>query len=199
MIMSFVEFLIQNNYLEEKYREDSIYGLTVLLEKMVVCTILFGMSLLLGKSMEGMVFIVCFLLLRQATGGFHANTFLGCLIGSIVTVLLVLEVFVALTEQHMILFGILLIFSVVCILLFAPINHPNLRLTFEEQRKHRYWSRVILFVEVGISGAGFILKMKWHQYIMMAIIICAVFIVIAKLLRQEVKMDEGKEDRVSYS
>ena len=199
MIMNFVEFLIQNNYLEEKYREDSIYGLTVLMEKMVVCTILFGMSLLLGKFLEGMVFIVCFLLLRQTTGGFHANTFLGCLIGSIVTVLFVLEVFALLLEQHMIIFGILLIFSVVCILLFAPINHPNLRLTFEEQRKHRCWSRVILFVEVGISGVGFILKMKWHQYIMMAIVICAVFIVVAKLLRQEVKVDEGKEDRVSYS
>ena len=195
MVTIFVEFLIRNNALEEKYREDSIYGLTIVLEKIVACMILFGISFLLGKFLEGMVFVVCFLMLRQTTGGFHANTFLGCIIGSIITVVLVLEVLASLAEGHITIFGIMLIISIFCILLYAPINHPDLMLTLEEQGKYRYWSRVVLFIEIGIVGLGYILRMKWQQYIMIAIIICAVFIVVAKLLGQEVSMDESKEGR----
>lgn len=195
MVEDFVDILIQNNALEEKYREDSIYWLTISLEKMVTCTVLFGISFLLGKFIEGIVFVVCFLMLRRTTGGFHAKTFLSCLIGSITTVILVLEILSSLAEKHVILFGLMIIISIVCILVFAPVNHPNLMLTLEEQKKHRYWSRWVLFIEIGIAGVSCILQMKWQYYIMMAIIICAVFIIVAKLLRQEVKMDEGKEDK----
>lgn len=195
MVTDFVDFLIRNHSLEEKYREYSIYGLTMAVEKMIVCTVLFGISLLLGKVPEGMVFIVCFLALRQTTGGFHAETFLGCLAGSVTTVVLVLEVFVPLLAKHMNIFGLLLIFSIVCILLFAPVNHPDLVLTPEERRKYRNWSRGVLFMETGTVVAGNILKMRCQQYILMAIIICAVFIVLAKIIRQEVRTDENEENR----
>ncbi len=48
MVADFVDFLIRNHALEEKYREYSIYGLTMAVEKMIVCTVLLGISLLLG-------------------------------------------------------------------------------------------------------------------------------------------------------
>ncbi len=195
MVADFVDFLIRNHALEEKYREYSIYGLTMAVEKMIVCTVLLGISLLLGKVPEGMVFIACFLALRQTTGGFHAETFLGCLIGSVITVVLVLEVLAKLADGHLFIMVSLFIISSVCILLFAPVNHPGLMLTLEEQRQYRYWSRVVLFVEIGLALTGCILQMKWQRYIMMAIIICAIFIIVAKLLRQEVRMDESSEER----
>lgn len=199
MVADFVDFLIRSHALEEKYREDSIYGLTLVFEKLIVCTVLFMLSFLLGKLWEGVVFTVCFLMLRQTTGGFHAKSFPGCFIGSVAAVVLTFEVFVPLLAKHMIIFGLMLAISILCILLFAPVNHPDLMLTLEEQRKYRNWSRGILFLEIGAAGIGTILKMKWQQYILMAIIICAVFIVVAKLIRQEVRTDENKENRQSNS
>lgn len=195
MVADLVDFLIRSHALEEKYREDSIYGLTLVFEKLIVCTVLFILSFLLGKFWEGVAFTVCFLMLRQTTGGFHAKSFPGCFIGSIATVVLTLEIFVPLLTKYKIIFGLICIISILCILLFAPVNHPDLMLTQEEQRKHRNWSRGILFMEIGAAGIGTILKMKWQQYILMAIIICAVFIVIAKLIRQEVRTDENKKNR----
>lgn len=195
MVANFVDFLIQSHALEEKYREDSIYGLTLIFEKLIVCTVLFILSFLLGKLWEGVTFTVCFLMLRQTTGGFHAKSFSGCFIGSIATVILTLEVFVPLLAKYIILFGVMLVISIVCILLFAPVNHPNLMLTLEEQRRHRNWSRGILFMEIGVAGAGILLKMEWQQYILMAIIVCAVFIIVAKIIQQEVRTDENKKNR----
>ena len=111
MVADLVDFLIRSHALEEKYREDSIYGLTLVFEKVIVCTVLFIISFLLGKFWEGVVFTVCFLILRQTTGGFHAKSFLGCFIGSIVSVVLALEVFVPLLAKYMILFGVTLVIS----------------------------------------------------------------------------------------
>lgn len=195
MVANFIEFLIQNNVLEEKYREDTIYSMTLVLEKLVACTILFGVSFLLGKFMEGMVFVVCFLMLRQTTGGFHANTFLGCLIGSISTVVLVLEVLATLLAKHIVIFGVLCVLSIIVILFFTPVNHPDLMLTLEEQKKCRCWGRGVLFVEIGMVTAGYILQRQWQQYIMISIIVCAIYIIVAKLLRQEVKINEGRKDQ----
>lgn len=195
MVANFVDFLIRSHALEEKYREDSVYGLTLVFEKLIVYTVLFIISFLLGKFWEGVAFTVCFLMLRQTTGGFHAKSFLGCFIGSIAMVVLTLEVFAPLLTKYMIIFGLTLVISIICILFFAPVNHPDLMLTLEEQRKHRNWSRGILFIEIGAAGAGILLKVEWQQYILMAIIVCAVFIVVAKLIRQEVRTDENKENR----
>ena len=195
MVANFVDFLIRSHALEEKYREDSIYGLTLIFEKLIVYKVLFILSFLLGKFWEGVTFTACFLMLRQTTGGFHAKSFSGCFIGSIATVILTLEVFVPLLAKYIILFGVMLVISIVCILLFAPVNHPNLMLTLEEQRRHRNWSRGILFMEIGVAGAGILLKMEWQQYILMAIIVCAVFIIVAKIIQQEVRTDENKKNR----
>lgn len=147
MVADFVDFLIRSHALEEKYREDSIYGLTLVFEKLIVCMVLFILSFLLGKFWEGVVFTVCFLMLRQTTGGFHAKSFPGCFIGSIATVVLTLEVFVPLLAKYMILFGVTLVISIICILIFAPVNHPDLILTLEEQKKNKKRT------EIGAEGS----------------------------------------------
>ncbi len=195
MVAGFVDFLIRNNALEKQYREEAVYGMTLAVEKVIVCVAVCMVSFMLGKFLEGAVFTLCFLALRQTTGGFHAKSFPGCFVGSVVTVVLCLEVFVPLLAKHLIVFGILFIISIICILFFAPVNHPDLMLTAEEQRKYRIRGRGILFMETGAAVAGTILKMKWQQYIMLTVIICAVFIVLAKLIRQEVRTDENKENR----
>ncbi len=195
MVAGFVDFLIRNNALEKQYREEAVYGMTLTVEKVIVCVAVCMVSFMLGKFLEGAVFTLCFLALRQTTGGFHAKSFPGCFVGSVVTVVLCLEVFVPLLAKHLIVFGMLFIISIICILFFAPVNHPDLMLTAEEQRKYRIRGRGILFMETGAAVAGTILKMKWQQYIMLTVIICAVFIVLAKLIRQEVRTDENKENR----
>ena len=193
MVADFVEFLIQNGSLEEKYREDSIYGLTLAIEKAVAYVVLLGIAFFLGKPVEGLVFLISFLLLRQTTGGFHAKTFFGCLFGSGVTFFLVLEILAPLTERYLLPAGILFLFSIICIFCFSPVNHPNLMLTGEEKRRHRYLSRGVLALETGVAGIFTILHTGWKQYVIMAVIVCAVFILIAKLIRQEVIEDEVNE------
>lgn len=186
----FVDYLIKNNALEEKYREGSIYGLTIIAEKMIVCAILIAVSVGLGKVKEGIIFAVSFMMLRQVTGGFHATTFLKCLIGSVTIFVLSLEVFANLVNNYRAIATLLCIISCICIIVCAPVNHPNLMLSQMEKGRLRFASRVVLSVEVALIVLGYIFRLKYQWHIMMAVIICAFFIIVGKLLRQEVKMNE---------
>lgn len=145
-----------------------------------------------GKPLQGMLFALSFVSLRQTTGGFHAESFWGCLFGSTLILLSTVKIIVPISERYAEVIGILLLLSILCILCFAPVNHPNLALTKEERKKHKYLSICVLCVELGIIGVGEYLQMHFQRYMIASVILCAVFILLAKIIGQEVKGDERK-------
>lgn len=116
--------------------------------------------------------------------------FFTCLTGSVLTLLMALEIIAPLIEKYEMVKGIIFILSTVCIWCFAPVNHPNLALSKCEQQEYKMWSRKVLGMEFGVIVIAYLLHMRWQQYMMLAIVFCAVFILIAKIVRQEVKCDE---------
>lgn len=187
IVNAFIEYLIKNGVLEEEYREDSIYGMTLLTEKIISCSLLFMITVLFGRPLEGIIFIASFLSLRQATGGFHMKTFAGCLLGSSIIILTVFGGFAPVLQTRSVLLNILLFISAILIIVFAPVNHPNLMLTREEKRRHKYWSIGILILELVSMEIGNAMRVPWSVYIALAIIMCGTFIIVAKILRQEVR------------
>lgn len=190
MIVKFVKYLIDKDVLDKQYEEDSIYGLTIMLEKIAAYVVLFCIAFIVRKPIEGIIFTVSFMAVRQTTGGFHAKSFLGCLTGSVLTLLMALEIIAPLIEKYEMVKGIIFILSTVCIWCFAPVNHPNLALSKCEQQEYKMWRRKVLGMEFGVIVIAYLLHMRWQQYMMIAIMFCAVFILIAKIVRQEVKCDE---------
>ncbi len=192
MITGLVDFLIQQDVLDKTYRDNSVYGLTLFLEKMVTYLLLMGISFFLGKPAEGLMFAICFVFLRQSTGGFHAKTFIGCLAGSVLSFYVAMEVMAVWLQSHVLISSSLLLMACICVFVWAPVNHPNLLLTEDEIKRNKLWSRSILLIEVCIIEIGYVLHMQWQQYIVSAVILCATFILIAKLIGQEVKNYEKK-------
>ena len=193
MVAFFVDYLIRKNVLEQEEREDSIYGLTLLSEKIIAYAVLISIAFLVGKPVAGIVFAVSFMALRQMTGGYHVESFIGCLTGSALTLFIALEVAAPMTQKYFMWALVIFLLACVCIWLWAPVNHPNLCLSIEEQRSYRIWSRYGLGIECVLIGLGYFLRMRWQRYIMIAIIFCAVYIITAKAMGQEVKGYEEKE------
>lgn len=150
MIVKFVKYLIDKDVLDKQYEEDSIYGLTIMLEKIAAYVVLFCIAFIVRKPIEGIIFTVSFMAVRQTTGGFHAKSFLGCLTGSVLTLLMALEIIAPLIEKYEMVKGIIFILSTVCIWCFAPVNHPNLALSKCEQQEYKMWSRKVLGMEFGV-------------------------------------------------
>ena len=55
MIVKFVKYLIDKDVLDKQYEEDSIYGLTIMLEKIAAYVVLFCIAFIVRKPIEGII------------------------------------------------------------------------------------------------------------------------------------------------
>ena len=70
--------------------------------------------------------------------------------------------------------------------IFSPVNHPNLNLSKEEMSDCRKGVYVAILTEVLIASCLYLLSGILHIFIASAIILCALTVILAKLLRQEI-------------
>lgn len=186
MVAKFIDELVKRDILDEYCRDEYVYAVTIRAEKIVTYSILFFIAILCDKFVSGMIYSLSFMLLRQTTGGFHAKSYAGCLIGTTLLFVISIEVFAPFLGKHSEMEGIFLLLSILCILRYAPVNHPNMGLSKSEQEAHRRKSWLTVLIEVFFICLSKILKIGCYQYISTGIITCAVFILLAKLIRQEV-------------
>lgn len=79
------------------------------------------------------------------------------------------------------------------ILLFGSINHPNIDMENDELQESKALSRIIVCMEFCV-----ILFLVWMgnadvivAYLSLAIVLCAILLIMAKVSGQEVKRNEG--------
>lgn len=183
-----IELLADNNIIEKDRSDEYLYYITVLVEKTIVYCVLTIQLFLLKKPIEGFIFLCCLMLLRRTTGGYHADCFLKCFMGSVLLVLLSVMAVTPFLMEYKYIALIALVVSVMIIYLFAPVNHPNLNLNKKEWTQNRKLSRLILLIQLLVICLGFLYNRVWQWNMVTAIVICAILILAAKLLGQEVKI-----------
>lgn len=183
------------NYEEgsDENKELYIYGFQIIVSKGLTYIVLLLLGIVFGRIFEMLFFISFALLLRGYTGGYHLHNSLGCFISTIA--ISIISIFIAVNmkiQVAVILIPILLFLSSVCIFIFAPINHPNLRLTKQETKKCRMLSRRYLILELSFVLLLLILHAKESIIISasLAITFVAITMIIAKIIKQEVLYNE---------
>lgn len=182
-------YLVKNNYIDEEKREEYIYGLEVILGKVINYFTLLLLAAINRKVFETLLYMIVFFSLRKGTGGFHAKSVRNCYMGTIVIYFVVVEFIVPALVCDLYLMGTTTVCAVIIIFLFAPVNHPNLNLDKKEIEVCRWYSRILA---VGIGVMIFIFFMlelisAYIPYIVAGIGMDAGLLVMAKITRQEVK------------
>lgn len=191
MVESVVNVIIsqmeKENLLSVEMKEHYEYALIIMIEKwMTILSILF-ISVLFGKSVPMLLFLGFFLTLRKRTGGFHANSFLQCYIGSLI--ISVATIFLCpVLENNMGVLYAMLVCAIVMISAAGTINHPGLALDEYELQESKRAARNMLCLESMILLAAITLDIRhiYICYMSMAIILCAILMCVAKILKQEV-------------
>ncbi len=196
MVNKFSQFLVgqltRNGIIEKGRAEEYVYGLEMLFEKVISYTILVILAVAIDMLVPSLVFLVFFLTLREWGGGFHASTYGGGLIGTILIYLFCSKILVDFFMVERMTMYIALAVTSVCILALAPVNHPNLSLTEKEMGDCRMGVRVALFAELAAILVGIAMRIDSSYIIFasMGVIMCGVLLLVAKILRQEVKPGE---------
>lgn len=134
--------LIASSVIEESDRELYSYGFFLLLSSVLylVVAAIFGSAF--GILWESIVFYFLFSILREYAGGIHAKTEHGCMLSTILALLLsIIGIRKMIQAELSTTAMVFLIVGCAAVFLFSPLDVPEKRLSAEDWRYYRRISR----------------------------------------------------------
>ncbi len=187
-------YLIMNKVGTVDYEESYIYGIEIMIEKFITYSVLLILALYFKQIIPSLLFVIFFVLLRGYTGGYHANTYAGCFISTLVMYLTCSLVLAPrLLEEEILLFPGLAI-TIIVILTLAPVNHPNLDMNSKEIKNCKMGTKVVILIETVFILGGIICNVSkiYIVFSLLGMVMCAILLILAKIMKQEVKVHEEK-------
>lgn len=186
--------IISNKLIPDNMREWYIYAFCRLFETFISLGMLMIVGVGTNRLLPLILFWVFFDLLRRRAGGYHCEKYWQCFITTTIVFIGVVKIEPFLSSHPIILYSLLVVASLV-ILIVGTINHPNIDYDSMELVKSKEFSRHILAIELFVILSFFMLGVKefYLTYMSVGVIICAILMGLAKLLGQEVKVNEKAE------
>lgn len=189
MAIKLVDRMKENNLISISDGEYYEYALITMMERGITVGTILLLGLLCRQVIPTICFLVFFLSLRKRTGGFHADKFWQCYLGTVITFVAVVGIAEILSAKPAILLG-MLFFSVIVIEVIGTINHPNMDMNVAELQEAKKSARIMVLLELVIiimlESLG--LDGLYVTYMSIAVILCAILLCFAKIIKQEVKV-----------
>lgn len=149
--------LIASSVIEESDRELYSYGFFLLLSSVLylVVAAIFGSAF--GILWESIVFYFLFSILREYAGGIHAKTEHGCMLSTILALLLsIIGIRKMMQAELSTAAMVFLIVGCAAVFLFSPLDVPEKRLSADDRRYYRRISRrlAVAYALLGVWAAA---------------------------------------------
>lgn len=154
-------FFVRNDVIKSEDEEVYEYGLQLLLSTVFNGIIALILAIISGTALQCVCYLAVFVLLRKSAGGFHAKTHFGCCcILSVVLSLFIIFIKFVPNEVYGIVAAIAVVFSVVIILMFAPLEHENKPISDKDKSRLRKISIIYAILFALLVFVLFIAKLK---------------------------------------
>ena len=182
--------LLRNKLIAENEKHIYQYSLQVKIEKIVGMIAIIILGYLLHVFFQTIIFWLFFSSIRKRSGGYHMNSFFGCFLGSIGLYMIFAVGIYPFILDHLLVNYFFVILSYITIMLIGSVNHPNMAWTDEEYRASKKRVYIIATVElICIIFTSVVLDDNSYMIFMSyGIILTALLLIIAKLIKQEVKV-----------
>ena len=152
-----LKYLIKTDVINKS--EDALayykYGLEITISSLLNILLIISIGIISGQLIESVLFLICFIPLRQFTGGYHANSYLKCNFMFSVLFIILLAIF-NLTVTQITFYGciLMLVFSIATFISECPIEHSNKPLTDSQKVKNKYLSIILglLYGAIGVMS-----------------------------------------------
>lgn len=154
-------FFARNKVIKSEDEEVYEYGLQLLLSTVFNGIIALVLAIISGTVLQCVCYLAVFVLLRKSAGGFHAKTHFGCCcILAVVLSLFIMFIKFVPNEAYSIVSAIAVVFSVVIILIFAPLEHENKPISDRDKIRLRKISVIYAVLFTFLILVLFIVKLK---------------------------------------
>lgn len=132
-----VRHYISTNKIEKEHEEVYVYSFELLISTILNLLIVLIISIATKLIVEGIMFSICFMVIRSLAGGYHSNTHWGCLL----TLLIIFSIYVILyklIDFEAILYLSISMMSLSTVIAFlAPVDSINKPLTIKEYKRNK--------------------------------------------------------------
>lgn len=165
------------------------YALIAMVENIVTVVTILLLGVIFEKFLHTVCFWAFFISLRKRTGGFHADKFWQCYLGTVITYIAIIQAMPMLCRTPTVIYGMLFL-AIILIYVIGTINHPNVDMNKSELQESKKAARPIVIMEVMIIAVLVYLKadILYIGYMSVAIILCAFLMCLAKIIKQEVSV-----------
>lgn len=154
-------FFVCNEVIKSEDEEVYEYGLQLLLSTVFNGVIALTLAIISGTVLQCVCYLAVFVLLRKSAGGYHAKTHFGCCcILAVVLSLFIMFIKFVPNEAYGIVATIAVAFSVVIILMFAPLEHENKPIIDRDKNRLRKISVIYAVLFTLLVFVLFIAKLK---------------------------------------
>lgn len=183
MISDMMAFYLLNKKL---ITEDELpiykYGLSAFVNSFSQVILLFLLGVCCGVVSETVAFLLVFILIRRFTGGYHADTKMKCLVCGVFMWFIATSVSKVSLSHNVIviLYLVIVIFSVVITFKYAPVEHYNKPLSRSIYEKNKKYSRICLGVFELLGVWLLFIDTSLSYTIMMTIFLVSILILIGR-------------------
>lgn len=143
------DYYVKKKCIPDEKREIYSYGFKLIFADIINFAMVGIIGALFGRFFDSVVFLAFLWTVRRYSGGFHAKTFALCRTSMLVTFGTVLAVsyFAAKSTFVFPMCVLMCIFCIVTVIIFAPVAHPNKKLTEKQKKSNRIraviWSSIL--------------------------------------------------------
>ena len=183
-----VKKMLVYNLIKNDVQEYYKYSIQIHIERFIGFSLLLFISVFCGLMYETVFFYIFFSYIRRYSGGFHANSFGGCIFCSVTIYLVYIKILYPILLRNILLNMCILVFSLFIVLIFGAANHPNMHWNMEEYVMCRNIARVVAIIEVNCIILLFVLGVSYSYILFMSfgLTLSAIMLLLAKIIRQEV-------------
>ena len=194
MSIKLTDQIINYKLISETMRDLYVYAFLKIFETSISLITMIFIGMMFKRLIPMVLFWIFLDLLKRRSGGFHCEKYWQCYIAT-TTVFIGVVMIEPFLSSHPLVLCVLLSVSAIEVMIIGSINHPNMDYDSMELEKSKVLSRRILAIEVCIIASFFMIGVKemYLTYMSMGVILCAILMSLAKIFKQEVRINEGTE------
>ena len=183
-----LQYLLKSRVINDSDEEKEYYryGIEITISSLLNIILIIGIGIIFRNVFESIIFLSFFMLIRQFTGGYHADTYFKCNLSFCISFISVLIMYHSTYEKITIsLSGYISILCVAIILFLCPIENVNKPIPKYKRNFFKYVS-AILGIVYGIIGTVLIsLSIKY------GVLILYTLVLVTALIKAAIIKDRG--------
>lgn len=165
---------LENGLISDEYYACYVYGIELIMSEIIGISIILFLGAVTGTCPNAVVFLLIFILIRQYTGGFHADNYISCNMFFSFSYMVNILIVACIKVNLYFMVVLTLMIGIGTILIIGPVTHKNKRLDETLRKKNKALSIFLYigccFISVGIAAS--------HQSLALTIIIALLQIII---------------------